>query len=77
MPTDEKKPSQGFIDRMTGPLEVNVPQCHSCKHYHFGTLTCDAYPEGIPQSILLNIADHTKAFPGDHGIHFEPIDAKG
>ncbi len=47
---------------------------------------CDAFPEpvereedwkllAIPQSILNEKFDHTKPYPGDHGIRFEPYDS--
>jgi hypothetical protein len=55
------------------------PQCLGCKHFHSNTdlgepLTCDAFPGGIPDAILLNKHDHREPYPGDHGILFEPID---
>ncbi len=47
---------------------------------------CDAFPEpvereedwkllAIPESILNERFDHTKPYPGDHGIRFEPYDS--
>jgi len=51
--------------------QVIVPQCHQCQHYHRGTLTCEAYPKGIPRGILMNLVDHRKPYPGDQGIKFE------
>ena len=51
------------------------PQCRSCKHLHDESMTCDAYPDDIPDEILLNKHWHTKPFPGDHGILYEPLDA--
>jgi hypothetical protein len=57
-----------------GDVRMNVPrQCSNCTHLRDGKLwTCDAFPRGIPAAILTNQFDHTKAFPGDHGIRFEP-----
>ena len=46
-------------------------QCVLCKHYTM-LLTCEAYPDGIPFEILSGDFDHTKPYPGDHGIRFEP-----
>jgi hypothetical protein len=46
--------------------------CHLCKHLHKGDLTCDAFPDAIPNDILSSIIDHRKPFPNDNGIMFEP-----
>jgi hypothetical protein len=49
--------------------------CVFCKHFGRDVAndrpTCDAYPDGIPDDIYLNGADHRMSQPGDHGIHFE------
>ncbi len=37
---------------------------------------CDAFPNGIPDEIYREGFDHTKPYPGDHGIQFEPIETK-
>lgn len=48
-------------------------QCATCKHLHTkaNKTTCDAYPEGIPDGILLGYFNHTKPFPGDRGVTYE------
>ena len=33
--------------------------------------TCDAFPDGIPSVIFSGSVDHTKLYPGDHGIQFK------
>ena len=48
-------------------------QCAECKHYQ-GVLTCDAYPEGIPEKILTGEHDHAEPFDGDQGVMFEPVE---
>jgi hypothetical protein len=45
-------------------------QCVECRHLQPG-FRCDAFPEGIPWSILLNKHDHREPYPGDHGIRFK------
>jgi len=50
--------------------------CTHCKHYNFDDVenhTCEAFPDGIPPDIWLGKNDHTKPYPGDHGIRFERI----
>ena len=46
-------------------------QCFLCAHYQ-GALTCEAFPERIPQDVLDGTADHRKPFKGDNGIRWEP-----
>jgi hypothetical protein len=51
------------------------PACFECVHLHTGdpgTLTCDAFPQGIPDPIYFEGVDHRQPFPGDHGIRWEP-----
>jgi hypothetical protein len=58
-------------------------QCCYCKHQGQSTLTnvCSAFPDGIPDEILVNDVDHRKAFldpetgrTADRGIRFTPRD---
>jgi len=55
-----------------------APICLQCKHYDRTddreTISCRAFPEGIPDLILYTGVIHTKPYPGDHGIRFEPIE---
>ncbi len=55
------------------------PQCFDCKHFGeqeaHKPLRCEAFPDGIPQVILRNLHNHLEAFPGDHGIRFEPSES--
>jgi hypothetical protein len=50
-----------------------ISQCALCVHFHHDQLeddTCNAFPLGIPESILLNEHDHRLPFEGDNGIRF-------
>lgn len=62
-------------------------QCSACRRFHgeyappppgtdpracdVGELRCDAFPDGIPWPIQLGEFDHTKPYPGDHGLRYE------
>lgn len=60
-----------------GPL----PTCANCALYRASTggliedvpATCAAFPDGIPTAIIPGGFDHTKPYPGDHGITFQPL----
>jgi hypothetical protein len=41
-----------------------------------GELTCEAFPDGIPNAIQYDGADHTKPYPGDHGITYMPREGR-
>ncbi|MCP5510235.1 MAG: hypothetical protein H7A24_00005 [Leptospiraceae bacterium] len=65
-------------------MSLILPKCAGCKFivinavdgfaYNDGKVTkkCDAYPNGIPFEIWTNKVDHSKPYPGDNGIRFEP-----
>ena len=52
-------------------------QCIECIHYLVGTGFCKAFQDndGIPAEIRTGEHDHTKPFPGDWGIRYEPTEA--
>lgn len=50
-------------------------QCVLCRHYQCA-LACEAFPDGIPEEIITGEFDHTQPHAGDHGIRFEPVEAR-
>lgn len=52
---------------MIGPM----PACVDCLYFRMESqgITCDAFPEGIPDAILMG-SDHTAPYPGDGGVRF-------
>ena len=45
--------------------------CNTCKHRDAVSITCKAFPAGIPVDILTGKIDHRGAYPGDRGIRYE------
>ena len=52
---------------------IKEPLCYHCKNHAYHGY-CIAFPDGIPEVILMGKDDHIKPYPGDNGIQFEPID---
>jgi len=51
--------------------------CLACRHRRWSAAprdddrpTCAAFPDGIPEAISPGGGDHTRPWPGDHGITF-------
>ena len=56
-------------------VDVRAPMCYDCSRFREENMTCEAFPKGIPDKILVQAGDHRKPFPGDGGVRFEPKDA--
>lgn len=67
-----EKITKGFGERMSGAGVITPSQCNSCKHWYEGTMSCTAYPAGIPIGIISDKVSHKKPIAGDNGIHWEP-----
>lgn len=56
---------------MIGPVTI----CDACARFRGANAqlvtTCDAYPDGIPDDIILLGYDHRRPYPGDAGLTFE------
>lgn len=58
------------------PHHIDMPPiCHYCARLRprargqWG-LFCDAFPDGIPETIIQTQVDHRKPYPGDHDLQF-------
>jgi hypothetical protein len=51
---------------------INI-QCQKCVWRFRGTLTCAAFPDGIPEEVLEGKIDHSKPYKGDHGFQYQPL----
>lgn len=52
-----------------------ISQCVLCQHFIASDREhnrCKAYPDAIPDAILINEKDHRVPRPGDHGIQWAP-----
>jgi|TARA_Y100000401_G_scaffold98144_1_gene85809 hypothetical protein len=54
------------------PEMYGRPICNKCKHKNPNSITCKAYPKGIPDEIIFDKVDHRKPYIEDNGIVFEP-----
>lgn len=61
-----KETMDNFIPKNAAAL------CARCANHILGTLTCRAFPNGIPKEVLCGEHKHTTPYPGDNGIVFEP-----
>lgn len=55
-------------------MRSSFGMCGICRHYREGTVSCDAYPQGIPIEIIENEVDHRQPYTDDQGIQFEADD---
>jgi hypothetical protein len=65
---------------MIEPLDIEIieevtafPVCLHCRH-QISYSKCKAFPNKIPEDILIQGNQHLEPFTGDHGIQFEPVE---
>ena len=65
---------ENIVDRQIKAMKNEMAgfNCLLCKHLNKDGISCNAFPDAIPQEILANVFDHRKPWPGDNGILFEP-----
>jgi hypothetical protein len=45
--------------------------CFACKRFRKDTVTCEAFPDAIPDEIIMFAGDHRTPIDGDGGVVFE------
>jgi len=53
-------------------IETCISDCGFCERLHEDGVTCTAFPDGIPDRILVGLDPHRSSIKGDHGIFFKP-----
>lgn len=66
-----------FVPIHEGDIRADAPydlseECATCTHARH-SLTCEAFPDGIPEAIASGKVSHVEPYPGDGGIRYEPI----
>jgi len=70
-PEEEKKHREEHYFHWTEGT-VQMASCITCIHRN-GVATCEAFPDGIPEEILMADIPHVSPYPGDNGIQYERI----
>lgn len=58
-------------DEDLGYITIDEGRCNSCGWVNDDGLTCKAFPQGIPEEILIGQVQHTGPYPGDNGLRFK------
>lgn len=62
-----------FIELNIGEDDFGeMPSCITCEYFIDGG-TCQAFPAGIPDPILIGDIYHTIPYPGDNGIVYKQL----
>jgi len=58
---------------LLGDIPISMSeQCANCQHITY-SVSCKAFPDGIPDDILEGAFDHTQPYDGDRGIRYKPV----
>jgi hypothetical protein len=79
---DSKPTDAGTLDKRMedgSSLQLIASQCPSCLHLDRDNVgKCGAFPDGIPDSIMLGIFDHTFEYDmfgaNDQGVTYSPLE---
>lgn len=64
---DAVKKRELMIDDRHELYEPYKSLCPRCKHFDSSRLSCEAFPEGIPERFLSGVAEHRKPVKGQIG----------
>lgn len=70
-PTQQRQVSAVIRYDDWSPETVQMAPCISCKHKNPNGPRCLAFPEVIPDEILLGEHQHRTPFKGDNGVMYE------
>lgn len=69
---DRPEFTESLVGIGSSPMMEAIGICHVCIHRRQAfPATCAAFPDGIPDEILVGDFNHTEPYPGDRGIRFE------
>jgi hypothetical protein len=62
-----------FKEEESNTILGHTSQCDDCMYRKAGTVTCEAFPKGIPIAIITGAWDHRAEWEGDGGMRYVPL----